>query len=409
MSIASDNAFVTNELATAVAVRAAENMSFALVGSSKYFAGQITGKNNGQKYKFYVRDTGDAVNRLAYQDGDKVTLVERAVELSLEPWHVMIKTNAIEGVTDVENWADEIARPNSVKLAQGMVKKVINENIGKAATAFIGSGFTPLSQASAHVASVANGDIYGFCAPQIEAILTSNGQQFVPVNAPDMYSKGLLGRFHGAEYRAQRFFPTVVISEAASTALNSAIVSNAAVDSEDSTKWNLTLSGASVSGISISRGTPLFIEGVVACDIVGDPTDAEQVFVVLEGVNATADTVVVKVEAKDIKKGGTREVCAEDGTSFSAVSVLADKAIKAPEAGKYYIAQLRVDGAMEFETLDKLDAAGAQYQKSPEVDGLTIHQNRLVDLKAMTDDTRWDVVTLAGIVEPRGVALAYIK
>ena len=399
------NTFITNKLATATAVRSAENMAYALVGSKAYFQGQLSGKNNGQTYTFYVRDTGDAVNRLEVDDSDKTSLTERKVELSLEPWHVFVTINEIENQTDIENWEDEIARPNGVKLAQGMIKKLINQDLGKAATAYIGSGFTPLSQASAHVGSVINGDLYGFVSPQIEAVLTSNGQQFVPVDAPDMYSKGLLGRFHGAEYRAQRFFPVVNISKAASDALNEATAT--ASDNSDGT-WTIAIDGSAVSGITINKGTPLFIEGVYACDTVGDPTDAEQVFVVLEGVTATATSVNVKVRAKDIKKGGTREIAKEDGSSFANVASVTG-AVKAPEQGKYYMGLVRGEGVMEFESLDKLNAAGAEYEKSPSVDGLMVHQNRLVDLKKMEDGVRWDIVTLAGVVEPRGVALIYTK
>ena len=223
------NTFVTNKLATIVAIRAAENAAYCTVGSKAYFKGQLADKNNGQSYQFYVRDTGDAVNRLEYQAGDKTQLTERKVTLALEPWHVLISTNAIEKVTDVEDWEDEIARPNGLKLVQKMVKKVIDQDLGKVGTAFIGSGFTPLSQASAHVASVANGDLYGFCSPQVEAVLTSNGQQFVPVSAPDMYSKGLLGRFHGAEYRAQRFLPTLNLTKEVSDLLNAASVDRKSV------------------------------------------------------------------------------------------------------------------------------------------------------------------------------------
>lgn len=399
------NTFITNKLATATAVRAAENMSYALVGSKAYFQGQLAGKNNGQTYTFYVRDTGDAVNRLEVDDSDKTSLTERKVDLSLEPWHVFVTINEIEKQTDIENWEDEVARPNGIKLAQGMIKKLIDQDLGKAATAYIGSGFTPLSQASAHVGSVINGDLYGFCSPQVEAILTSNGQQFVPVDAPDMYSKGLLGRFHGAEYRAQRFFPVVKISKAASDALNEATAT--ASDNSDGT-WTIAIDGSAVSGITINKGTPLFIEGVYACDTVGDPTDAEQVFVVLEGVTATATSVNVKVRAKDIKKGGTREIAKEDGSSFANVASVTG-AVKAPEQGKYYMGLVRGEGVMEFESLDKLNAAGAEYEKSPSVDGLSVHQNRLVDLKKMEDGVRWDIVTLAGIVESRGVCLIYTK
>lgn len=401
------NTFVTNRLATAVAVRAAENAAYLTVGSKAYFKNQLADKNNGQSYDFYIRDVGEAVNRLDYQASDKNTLTERKVTLSLDPWHVLITTNAIEKVTDVEDWEDDIARPNGVALIQKCVAKTIKNDIGKVGVAYVGRGFTPLSQASAHVASVADGDLYGFCSPQVEAVLTSNGQQFVPVDAPDMYSKGLLGRFHGAEYRAQRFMPTLVLSEATVTGMANATVTGVAVNASDSSIWDVTIDGVA-NGLVIPKALPLFIDGIIACDTVGDMTDEVAAFIVLDTVTATGSTVTVQVRAKDIVLGGTREIAKEDGTSFANLGEIAG-AITIPDAGKYYTGIVRADGAMEFECLDKLDAAGADYEKSPNVAGLVVHQNRIVDLKAMTNDTRWDIVTLAGTIEPRAVAMFYVK
>ena len=409
MAISSNNTFATNKLVTMVAIRAAEAAGYLTVGSKKYFANQLVGKNNGQDYDFYIRDTGDAVNRLAYQDGDKIALAERKVTLSLDPWHVLINTNAIEKATDIEDWEDEIAKPNGQKLIQGVVRKAIENDLGKVGTAFIGSGFTPLSQAAAHLASVVSEDLYGFVDPNVEAILTSNGQQFVPVDAPDMYSKGLLGRFHGAEYRSQRWLPVLNLTSATSNALNGSVVTNVSANATDNKIWDVVLSGTSLSGNKIPKATPLFINGVKACDTVGDPTSMDQAFITLEDVTPAANTgVIVKVRAKDITKGGTREIAKEDGTSFSDVSAITG-AVSAPEAGKYFTGIVRADGSYEFETMDKIDAAGAEYAKSPAVEGLTVHQNRLVDLRDMTDDTRWDIVTLAGTVEPRAVAAFYVK
>lgn len=409
MSISSDNKFATNKLVTMVAIRAAEAAGYLTVGSKKHFANQLVGKNNGQDYDFYIRDTGDAVNRLDYQAGDKITLAERKVTLSLDPWHVLINTNAIEKATDIEDWEDEIAKPNGQKLIQGVVRKAIENDLGKVGTAFIGSDFKPLSQAAGHLASVVSEDLYGFVDPNVESILTSNGQQFVPVDAPDMYSKGLLGRFHGAEYRSQRWLPVLNLTSATSNALNSAVVTNVSANATDDKIWDVVLSGANLSGNKIPKATPLFIEGVKACDTVGDPTSMDQAFITLEDVTATGNTgVIVKVRAKDITKGGTREIAKEDGTSFSAISAITG-AVSAPEAGKYFTGIVRADGSYEFETMDKIDAAGAEYAKSPAVEGLTVHQNRLVDLRDMTDDTRWDIVTLAGTVEPRAVSMFYVK
>ena len=69
---------------------------------------------------------------------------------------------------------------------------------------------------------------------------------------------------------------------------------------------------------------------------------------------------------------------------------------------------IRANGAFEFETLDKLDAEGADYEKGS-VDGVTIHKNKLVELGPMTNKTRFDIVDLAGVVEPRACAYVLIK
>ena len=47
--------------------------------------------------------------------------------------------------------------------------------------------------------------------------------------------------------------------------------------------------------------------------------------------------------------------------------------------------------------------------KSGSVDGIHVHENRAVDIKDMTNFARWDVITLAGIVEKRGVAWLLVK
>ena len=400
------NNIKTNSLATLVAIRAAESAGYMTVGSRKYFKNQLEDKRNGQSYRFVIRDAAQPVNALAADlSNDKINVVEREVTLSLDPWHVLVETNAIERVTDL-NLDVEIATPNGHKLINAVVKKLINSDLGKCGTAFIGEGFTPLSQGSAHLASITNEELFGFCDPNVEAILTSNGQQFVPVAAPDMYSKGLLGKFHGAEYRAQRFFPVVKITSTASTQLNSATVTSLAVNSLDSTKMDLTIGATSLTE-TIVKGTPIFIDGVYATDMVGDPTSMLKAFIVLEDATPSTNSAVLKVQAIDYAGYGTREVAAEDGTNLT-LSNFASKAISAPAAGKYFMAQIRANGVEEFETLEKLDAAGADYEKVS-VEGLNLHQNRLVDVASMQNRTRWDIVTLAGTVEPRGVVYAYIK
>lgn len=405
------NTIKTNTLAELVAVRFAEAAAFLTVGSSKYFAGQLVGKRNGQTYKFVVRDTGEAVNALAISGGDKTTIVEREISLTLDPFHVAVETNAIESVTDL-NWDKEIAQPNSQKLVNAVTKKAVRNALGHAMTAFVGEGFLPLSRASAHLASVTSEKLYGFIDPNIEAVLTSNGQQFVPVGAPDMYKMGLLGTFHGAEYRAQRFFEQVNITAGCVTGLTGATTksSGAYTDNGNGTATLKLTFSAAAAGFKIPRGTPVWLDGVYACDCVGDVTGNKACFVVLEDVSVatSATSADLKVRAVDMTaKSGTREIAGIDGADLAATD-LVSLDITIPAAGVYFGGLLRANGAYEFETLDKLDAEGADYEKGS-VDGVTIHKNKLVELGPMTNKTRFDIVDLAGVVEPRACAYVLIK
>lgn len=397
------NTIKTNSLAELVAIRAAESASYFTVGSKKYFKDQLIGKRNGQTYRFVIRDVGGAYEGLAADiANDKISIVEREIPLTIRNFRVMIETNAIESVTDID-WDPEIAQPNGQKLANKAVKAIIDSDFGKVGTCFVGQGFQPLSRASAHLASVTNEELFGFVDPNVEAILTSNGQQFVPVSAPDMYSKGLLGKFHGAEYRAQRFFPSVSI--ATGTEFDGGAVTVTSYTA--GTSYDTVVLGASTLTSSLKKGTPLFFEGVFATDTVGDPTSMLHSFVVLEDATASSNAITVKVAHIDLAGEGTKDVAKADGSAWTAATIAGLK-VAVPEDGLYYMGIVRANGAFEFETLDKLDAAGADYEKVS-VEDLNVHKNTLVDIEKMTNYTRFDLPVLAGTVEPRAVSMFLVK
>ena len=79
-----------------------------------------------------------------------------------------------------------------------------------------------------------------------------------------------------------------------------------------------------------------------------------------------------------------------------------------PAAGKYACGQVRLDGTYEFCTLDKLDASNAE-SKIGAVEGVKVHENRVVNLDNMTSKTRWDIVAMFGVIEGRGTSNFMIK
>lgn len=406
------NTIKTNSLAELVALRFSEVAGYLKVGAKAYFKGQLEGKRNGQTYRFVITDTGVPQNQLAVSStATDMEVHEREVSMSLDPWNICINTNAIESVTDL-NWDKEIAIPNSQKLVNAVVRKAVQGNLGKCGVAFVGEGFAPLSKASAYLGDITNEKIYGFISSQIEAILTTNGQQFVPTGAPEMYKSGLLGTFHGAEYRSQRFFKQVKVSADCVTGLTGATL-DASAGYTDNSNGTATLKlsfSAAAAGFTIPRGMPIWVDGVFATDLVGDVTECLHAFVVTADVSVatSATTASVVVRAVHLNSAtGSREVATEANADIAATN-FNSKPIAIPAAGNYFGGELRADGAMEFETLERLDAEGAEYEKGS-VDGVNIHKNKLVDLGTMVNKTRFDIVSMAGIVEPRAVAYILVK
>lgn len=407
------NQIVTNYQTSLVALRAAEVASYFTLGSKAYVpAGELVNKRNGQTYGFVIRSRGEVENQLSVSAGAKKDIVEREVKLSIEPWHVYEKNDAVEGKTDIQ-FDKEVAEMDGPALIQGAVKKEIGKDVAKCATCFIGKAgeFEPLSMASGHLSSITSEPLYAWCDPMIEAIVTSRGAQFVPVDAPAMYKQGLIGHFHGADYRAQRFIPRVKIASAFATAMTGATFASF---NPTTNKLTVTFGTAAASAFKIGKGTPFFIEGIVACDTLGDETTQPYAFIAAKdvSVSATDATVEIDVDEVPVSDIGTRVAAMEDGSvvvwSGDDKTVTTSTPVSIPEAGTYFGAIMRANGAYNFQTLDEIDVAVPESKKG-NVQGITVFQNRLTDLDNFETGTRFDTFTLAGTVEKRAQALVLVK
>lgn len=406
-NISTSNNIETNFKTELVALRAAQMAPYFTVGSKAYFGDQLVGKRNGQTYGFVIRDAGEVVNDIDASHDTKTAVVERRIDMSIEPWHILVKTNAVEGKTDLQ-FDKEVAEPDGLKLINGALKKSIKSDIAKCATCFVGQKgqFEPLSMASGHLASVTAEPLYGFVDPMIEAIVTSKGAQFVPVNAPDLYKQGLIGHFHGADYRSQRFLPQLKISKTLGDALDGAKYASFNASTNTLT---ITLGSNAAAATKVQAGTPFFVDGVVACDLIGDETAQPYAFIAAEDVNVAsgASSIAVKVDEVPVALGGARVAALEDGSEIVWAD-LGTPDVYAPAEGVYFTGIVRANGTYEFETLNELDVATVDTKKGS-VEGITIFQNRLIDLTTMVNDTRFDLFTLSGNVEKRGISLVLIK
>lgn len=392
------NDIKTNRRAELVLIRSAEAAPYLTVGSKNYCKDQLVDKRNGQSYEFVIRDAGEYVEGMDISGTGSEDVIERKVTKNIKIGNVKVNTNLLEKVTDV-NWDKEIAEPYGEKVAKGLVQSVLADDIGLQNTAFVGTGWLPLFKASNYLESISSESQYAFVDPMVESIMQSSGKGFNPAgDVEPRFQKGLKGMVGQAEVRAQQGMPTLEISEDLAAELASATVTSYAADTDYDT---LTLNGVTKV---IPAGTPLFIAGVYATDMVGVKTSALKAFIAIEDATAGA----VKVRKTDFDGNGTREACDINGDKI-VVSELASKKLANPiKAGIYFTGIFRVNGAMEFDALPELDWSNAESRvTSP--DGITLHEGRAVDVFGGTNKTRWAIAAVAGIVEPRGCAYVCIK
>lgn len=386
ITVSTNNTIETQKLATVVALEVAKNAGFLKLASKDYFGSQINGNMKaGHAFDFILPDAGNTVDGLVADPRD---IKERKITLFIKNKVNSVRTNALEGVTDLK-WEKEIGP----SYAADLVNKVLKEEVGKAVkeanTCFVGSGFVPLAKAGAYIQSITTEDIQGFVDPMAQAVLAANGQMFVPTGAPDaLYGKGTLGVFQGVDYKSERWLQPLKVN--LTTGATQGIKTYTTGASADV----ITLSG--ITG-DIKAGTPIFVDGAYACDTIGMETNAPYAFIVQEDTNASGD---IKVKPIHTAANGTRD-CSKAPAAGDSISV--------PENGNYGLAYIRAKNAYNFSQVDKLDMKFSKEAAVGDVDGLRVSLNQWTDGVSAENFSRWDFTYLAGVVEPRLTTLAMFK
>lgn len=426
------NSFKTSRKTELVALRAAESAAYLTVGSKKYFKDQLKNKRNGTTFEFVIRDAGEYQRGIDISGAGASNLVERKIQKSLNVGNVAIATNLIEKVTDV-SWDKEVAIPQGKKLINGIVRDAIDGTVGKTIdgvtvtdyhgdfgdtnTAFVGIGYGPLTAASNYLASISDEAQYAFINPMINNKLSNTGDAFKPVDADPMFSKGLLGRIGQTEYRTCQFQPLVTVSSALATALATVDSITYTAGSNGTDTITLKASNSAIA-VKIPKGLVIWINGAYATDLVGDRTSELKAFVAVANGTNNGEMIVKSLSEEELIGQGTKVVCDANGdrlgsSKAAALTALAGLVanvgdVKSMEAGDYYAAQIRLDGAYEFEMLDEIDASNADTERADN-EGVVVFQNRAIDVMKGTNTTRWSSIVMAGIVEPRAVATVLVK
>jgi hypothetical protein len=394
------NKYLPNKLTDLIAVRAAESGAYLNAGAKSYLADQLRpNMRNDQDYVFVVKDNGKYVNGKSLETTDVSEIKERDVHAKLNVGNIVIGTDMINEVLEV-NWDKEIAMPNGKALIEGFVQDAIKNDIGRQNIAFVGTGYMPVSKASRALGSITSDERYGFIDPMIDSVLATVGKGFDAVNLDPIASKGVYGKIAGTTFREQQFLPAVEISVDLANELSSATVSGF-VQVANASAATLTLSGVTET---IPAGTPLFVEGIYATNLVGNKMSFPKAFIAIEDATAGA----VKVRPVDFAGQGTKEAVKADGSNVEVTDFANAKLVNPIAAGTYYMGIIRVEGAQEFDTLKKVDWSNAE-QSSDSIEGITVHEGRTVDILKGTNVTRWSVAGVSQCIEPRGAALILVK
>lgn len=394
------NKYLPNKLTDLIAVRAAESGAYLNAGAKSYLADQLRpNMRNDQDYVFVVKDNGKYVNGKSLETTDVSEIKERDVHAKLNVGNIVIGTDMINEVLEV-NWDKEIAMPNGKALIEGFVQDAIKNDIGRQNIAFVGTGYMPVSKASRALGSITSDERYGFIDPMIDSVLATVGKGFDAVNLDPIASKGVYGKIAGTTFREQQFLPAVEISVDLANELSSATVSGF-VQVANASAATLTLSGVTET---IPAGTPLFVEGIYATNLVGNKMSFPKAFIAIEDATAGA----VKVRPVDLDGQGTKEAVKADGSNVEVADFGNKKLVNPIAAGTYYMGIIRVEGAQEFDTLKKVDWSNAEQSSDP-IEGITVHEGRTVDILKGTNVTRWSVAGVSQCIEPRGAALILVK
>ena len=100
---------------------------------------------------------------------------------------------------------------------------------------------------------------------------------------------------------------------------------------------------------------------------------------------------------------------ANNGTRTCSKAPEAGDSVSLPDNGNYGLAYIRATDAYNFSQVDKLDIKLSKEAGVGDVDGLRVTCNQFTDGKSATNMTRWDLVYMAGTIEPRLVSVAMFK
>lgn len=388
------NNVITSQMTQIFAANAFKNAGFLKIGSRNYFSDQINGKmRTGKSYDFVLPDAGNVAEGLVI---DPRTIEERKITLTIKNMNNSVQADALELVTDLD-WKNEVAERYAQKLMNRIIKKEVEAAQSEVTTCFVGEGWRPLSKAQKALMSKVDEKVIGFISPDAESIITTNGQAFQVTGSPDFFGKGDVGNFQRVDYTSQKDLVPLKMEQGVINALSAAKAKDIDPDHVD----QLGISGVTTAANTVLKaGTPIFVDGAYACDVLGDVTTTPYAFIVKEDVPLSATAVTAKVSKVETRDIGSRNL---------STSALGGKAISVPASGTYFAALIRSEGSYDYTPVNTLEFMLSDKTGVGDVEGMKIFANAFTNGTSAVNTVRWDHSYMAGQIDNRCASLIYLK
>lgn len=442
-----NNVMETQVKKISLALGALVDGAYLWAGADKGIASELQGKDQGDTVYYRVSGLGDmgGITRISDGSGDFTgsgktyypvsadgeafpsggsypspatpgyatlsSIKQVVIPVSVKDINVMYEVKAFE--RQCTSIGEALARAKvGQKLIKNVIKAQIREDIKSISNIFVGSAADQSSSGSAnqfiafqlcgaHMKSFLDSELYGFMDWNVWGRVTATGQQAVPCAlAKPEFGKELVGSW--TLINQLRIIPDLPpITGVTATGITGTIATTVAGDEKMEITFTSTgtlpTSGWFLVDLygSVSGGSAVQIENVDGNDI---PNGRYAQFLI------NAALIDSDGKYKIDEPAWIKMLKAYKGYTLT-VQASTDNLVN----GKTYgMTIVRGENAQVWGTVDTINCEGAHYSKSS-VEGVTIHENKQAEVRALKTYDRFDLVYAAKLVEPRLASIVLIQ
>lgn len=368
------NEFSHNKKTKLIAASVVDAMDYVKASHSYMSQGELEGKKYGKTYNIYIPVAGEVKEGLVADPSD---VKEVEVTATLDNRNISVNLDAWNKLTDIEDFAKEIAKPNGTKLGLSVqneiIKKTFKDSLG--ATVVSASdkasnnwGFKALSEANGKlIESGVAGDKVSFLSPTLLGAISASGlANFIPDSIQkEIYGKNYLGEYAGSSVIGINGLPTIKVAS-----IGSATVTD--------TDGKYEVSGA-------TEGVPYTLSGLKMIDVNGIKTDKDIVFI-------GGSSVKLEEGVNCYKEG--------EGDITATAMIEANKA--------YKVGIVRTKEALGYDTYKFADLPGSE-NSTQSVDGVSIKMSQYGNGQNMEVLVRLDCPFCAVVPDARAQELIFVE